>query len=129
MSTSRLISVLAILATAWPSLPLAADTPPDLSHNPFSRPSSEVVREETIALEIDGDSTVSLPLQATMIGQANRLANVGGRILKPGDEYRGYRLTKIDERYVVFERNGQTTTVYVKPLLAEDDEQTTKRRR
>lgn len=129
MSTWKLISLFAILATAWPSLLVAADTPPDLLHNPFSRPSSEVIREETMAVESDDDSPASLPLQATMIGQANQLANVGGRILKPGDEYRGYRLAKIREQYVVFEKNGQILTVYVKPHLAEDDEQTTKRRR
>lgn len=129
MNASRLVSLFAILATAWPALLVAADAPPDLSHNPFSRPSSEVVREEMITVENDDGSPVSLPLQATMIGRVNRLANVGGRILKTGDEYRGYRLTKIQEQYVEFARNGQITTVYVKPLLAEDDEQTTKRRR
>ncbi len=129
MSAARPTLLLALLATAWPSLLVAADAPPDLSHNPFSRPSSKVVREEPVAVESDDGSVTALPLHATMIGQVSRLANVGGRIMKPGDEYRGYRLTKIHEQYVEFERNGQTMSVYVKPLLAEDDEQTNERRR
>lgn len=129
MSIARPILLLALLTTAWPSLLVAADTPPNLSHNPFSRPSSKFVREEAVAVESDDGPVTVLPLHATMIGQVSRLANVGGRILKRGDEYRGYRLTKIREQYVEFERNGQTITVYVKPLLAEDDEQTNERRR
>lgn len=122
MSAAKLILSLAILATAWLSPLVAAEMPPDLSHNPFSRPPSEVLREEVIAIENDDGTGPSLPLQATMIGQVNRLANVGGRILKRGDEYRGYRLIRIHEQYVEFERNGQVITVYVKPLMAEDDE-------
>lgn len=55
-----------------------------------------------------------------MVGRVNRLANVDGRILKPGDEYRGYQLVAIHERYAVFERGGETTTVYVKPDREEE---------
>ena len=66
-------------------------------------------------------------LQATMIGSINRLANVGGRILKTGEEIQGYVITEIHEQYAVFERGGRRMTVYVKPLFAaeqsaEDDE-------
>jgi hypothetical protein len=122
MNAAKLILALTMLAAAWPSLLLAADSPPELSHNPFSRPSSKILREEVVAVENDDGSTDPLPLQATMIGRVNRLANVGGRILKRGDEYRGYRLVRIHEQYVEFERNGQITSVYVRPLSAEDDE-------
>ncbi|MBT8066248.1 MAG: hypothetical protein KJO09_03330 [Gammaproteobacteria bacterium] len=69
----------------------------------------------------DGDGTPeTLPLLATMVGRVNRLANVGGRILKPGDDYQGYRLVTIHEDSVVFERRGETITVFVKSPDTED---------
>ena len=69
----------------------------------------------------DGDSTPETPpLQATMVGPVNRLANVGGRILKPGDDYQGYRLLTIHEDSVVFERRGETMTIYVKSPDTDD---------
>ncbi len=112
-----------MLMAVWPSLLVAADAPPTLSHNPFSRPSSEVVRMERAVIETDDGSAPTLPLQATMVGRVSRLANVAGRILKPGDEYRGYQLVAIHERYAVFERGGETTTVYVKPEQEEEDDE------
>jgi hypothetical protein len=112
-----------MVATTWPSLLVAADAPPTLTHNPFSRPSSEVVRIERGVIESDDGSAPELPLHATMVGRVSRLANVAGRILKPGDEYRGYQLVAIHERYAVFERGGQTTTVYVKPEQEEEDDE------
>lgn len=111
--------ILLILAT-WPVRLPASDGPASLSHNPFSRPSSEVI---PVAREVrvDNDNTPeSLPLLATMVGRVNRLANVDGRILKPGDDYQGYRLVKILEDSVVFERRGETITVFVKSPDAED---------
>ena len=107
----------------WPALLVAADEPPALSHNPFSRPSSEVIRAESVVLESEDGSGPNIPLQATMIGSVNRLANVGGRILKTGDEFEGYRLVDIREQYVVFKKAGRPITVYVKPLLADNEEQ------
>lgn len=107
----------------WPVLLVAADEPPRLSHNPFSRPSSEVVRVDNVVVENDDGSGSNIPLHATMVGSVNRLANVGGRVLKPGDEYLGYRLVDIHEQYAVFEREGRHITVYVKPLLADNAEQ------
>ena len=119
--TSNLL--FSLLIAAWPMTLFAADEPPTLSHNPFSRPSSEVVRLDNVFEEIDDGSGPNIPLQATMVGSVNRLANVGGRVLKPGDDYQGYRLVDIHEQYAVFEREGRPITVYVKPLLAENEEQ------
>ena len=100
----------------------AANEPPTLVHNPFSRPSSEVTRERASIIErVDSDGA-TLDLQATMIGGTNRLANVAGRILKPGDEIEGYELIAVYEQYAVFRRNNEMMTVFVKPHLAEDDE-------
>ena len=123
MKSARLNISLAILAVAWPPLLAAADSPPDLSHNPFSRPSSEVI---PVARDVrdDGDNTPeTLPLLATMVGRVNRLANVGGRILKPGDDYQGYRLLAIYEDSATFKRGGQDITIYVKSSDTEDREE------
>lgn len=97
------------------------EIPPALTHNPFSRPPSEVLRRSPAESGRDVGATLIPDLQATMIGSATRLANVGGRILKRGDEVDGYLLVAIHEQYVVFRRNGEDIDVYVKPL-AEDDE-------
>lgn len=114
--------VCSVLATAWSPLFAAADEPPILVHNPFSRPPSEVPRvRDSIIERVDGDGA-TLDLQATMIGGMSRLANVAGRILKPGDEIEGYELIAVYEQYAVFRRNNEMMTVYVKPQLAEDDE-------
>jgi hypothetical protein len=111
-----------VLLSAWPHLLSAAGGPPELSHNPFSRPPSEVTRNERSAIERDDGDGITLDLQATMISNVSKLANVAGRILKPGDEIEGYLLVAIYEEYAVFRRDSQTITVYVKPHLAEDDE-------
>ena len=100
----------------------ATDEPPVLQHNPFSRPSSEVTRIERGPVDRDDGTDVALDLQATMIGNVNKLANVAGRILEPGDEIQGYVLVAVHEEYAVFKRDRRTITVYVRPHLAEDNE-------
>ena len=120
IATNTLLTCMTL--ALWPVLLVAADEPPALSHNPFSRPSSEVVRVDNVVIEADDGSGPNIPLQATMIGNVNRLANVGGRVLRPGDDYQGYRLVEIHEQYAVFEREGRPITVYVKPLLADNEE-------
>ena len=123
------ITLAAAIASAWTPSVLAADDPPVLTHNPFSRPSSEQVRVERSVTEDDEGTEGAIPLQATMIGRVNRLANVGGRVIKPGDEYQGYRLLQVQEQFAVFERDGRSVTVYVKPLLAEDEDGKNENRR
>jgi len=113
---------LLVLLSACPALVSAADAPPALEHNPFSRPSSEVIYDDSRISGPDDLDIAPLELQATMIGSVNKLANVGGRILKRGDEIQGHVLIAIYERYAVFRRNGKNITVYVKPILAKDDE-------
>lgn len=120
----RAFTTFLVLATLLPVSAFradAADSPPALSHNPFSRPPSEVT--QIIRSDRTGDRLPDQKpdLQATMIGSTNKLANVGGRILKRGDEVQGYVLVAIHEQYAVFRKNGENVTVYVKPL-AEDDE-------
>lgn len=111
-----------ISAAAWPPLPAAADEPPVLARNPFSRPPSEVTRDRNSIIERVNGEDDTLDLQATMIGSISSLANVAGHILRPGDEIEGYELVAVYEQYAVFRRNNEVMTVYVKPHLAEDDE-------
>jgi hypothetical protein len=115
-------SVLVLTVLLATSRLVVAGEPPALSHNPFSRPPSEVVRAEASIVEPGDGSAPAFPLQATMVGRINSLANVGGRILKPGDEYQGYRLLAVHERHVVFAKDGRNIDVYVKPERTEDDE-------
>lgn len=114
--------VCSVLATAWFPLHAAADDPPVLVHNPFSRPPSEVTRVRDSVIERDDLGGETIDLRATMIGGASKLANVAGRILKPGDEIENYKLIAVYEQYAVFRRNNEMMTVYVKPDPAEDDE-------
>ena len=117
---ATLLALLVLLPASFP-LAAAAEAPPVLSNNPFSRPPSEAIRDVRPIPESEGRMGSALELQATMIGSVNKLANVGGRILKLGDEVQGYVLVAIHEQFAVFRRNGEDTTVYVKPL-AKDDE-------
>lgn len=119
MRTLAITLAVSILATS-PVASLAADQPPDLAHNPFSRPPSAVIRPLRPIVENEDGTEPGLPLLATMVGHVNRLANVGGRIMKAGDDYEGYRLLAIYEDHAVFERNGQRTSVYVRTALSDD---------
>ena len=118
----NLVLTIALPALAWPLMSVAQDGPPALRNNPFSRPPSDVIVDDRVSPRAAETVDTSLELQATMIGTVNKLANVGGRIIKPGDEIQGHTLVEIHERYAVFRRNGQDMTVYVKPDLAENDE-------
>ena len=71
---------------------------------------------------IDGDPS-GLELRATLVGSRDKLANVAGKTLRPGDEIQGYTLVKVFEDRAVFARKGSRLTVYVKPELEEDDEE------
>lgn len=120
----RVATTLLALLALMPAGTLLADAkenPPLLAHNPFSRPPSEAFQRSPSDFGNDNSTSRMPELQATMIGSVNKLANVGGRILKRGDDVQGYVLVAIHEQYAVFHRNGEDIIVYVKPL-AEDDE-------
>ena len=116
-ATPRWATLLALLATAA----LAAEPTP-LEHNPFSRPPSAVPRDVTPFIAEDGTAQ-DIDLRVTMVASNDRLANVAGRTLRPGDEMQGYKLLRVYEDRAVFVRAGRRLTVYVKPDLVEDDEQ------
>lgn len=100
----------------------AAAEPPPLAHNPFSRPPSVVLRAD-VEQSFTNDSPLSiLELNATMVSSSDRLANIRGRILRPGDEIQGYTLLHVYEDRAVFARDDNRLTVFVKPDLVESDE-------
>jgi len=96
--------------------------PPKLAHNPFSRPSSERTSPQPAAFANSDAPRQALDLRATLVGTRNRLANVGGRIVRPGSEVDGYTLLKVYENHAVFSRQGKQETIYVKPDPVENDE-------
>lgn len=113
---------LAIALTLLLDANTSAGEPQRLANNPFARPPSEGTMEVRNLLQADG-SVVPLDLRATMVGTTDRLANVGGRIIQPGDEIQGYKLLQVFEDHAIFLRDSNRLTVYVKPHLVEDDEQ------
>lgn len=97
-----------------------AAEPPPLSKNPFSRPPSQITVDSQPQVLADG-SVQELDLRATMAASTAGLANVAGKILRPGDEVQGYRLLKVFEDRAIFEREGKRLTIYVKPQIDDDD--------
>lgn len=93
-----------------------------LKHNPFSRPPSERTIPDIDRVAWSEGVVQALDLRATLVGTRDRLANVGGRILRPGDEVQGYTLVRVYEDRAVFSRQGNHEVIYVKPDPVESDE-------
>ena len=90
--------------------------------NPFSRPPS-VVMPETNGIAVTDGPIPEINLQATMVGAGRGLANVGGRILRPGQTIEGITLVRVYEDRAVFLYRGDRLTVYVKPHLNESEDE------
>lgn len=99
-----------------------ADEPPPLRHNPFARPPAVVNGGDNVFAVATDSGELTLDLQATMVGSKQRLANVGGRILRTGDEVQGYVLEQVFEDRAVFRRAGETLIVYVRQKAEPDNE-------
>lgn len=99
----------------------SADEPPALRHNPFARPPSDFLLNSSFAETTDGADTI-LDLKATMVGNKERLANVAGKMVRPGDDVAGYRLVEVHEDHAVFSKGDKHLVLYVKPDMVEDDE-------
>ena len=100
-----------------------ANEPPALDHNPFARPPSQEIRTPGPAVSSDAGSRWSLPLLATLVGPSQRYADVGGRILKPGDELEGYLLIDVQEDRARFAKDGREFTVTVRVDETDDDDE------
>lgn len=111
---------LALVTLLQPPAVHATESQP-LTHNPFSRPPSEVTVGVRAPVSTDG-TVRELDLRATLVATQDKLANVGGKILRPGDETQGYTLLQVYEDHAVFTREGRRLTIYVKPDPKDDDE-------
>ena len=98
-----------------------ADEGKPLRNNPFSRPPSEPVYTSPTGLNDDG-SARPIDLRATMVSGRYGLANVNGKILRPGQGIHGFTLLKVFEDRAIFSTNGKQLTIYVKIDRAENDE-------
>ena len=116
---SRITVFVPIALTMLLITSLQAKEPAPLAHNPFARPPSAIIVEPRPAVAADG-SIQAIDLRATMVVANNGLANVGGRILRPGDDAGGYTLLQVFEDRAIFSHEGKRLTVYVRPELVED---------
>ncbi len=118
-----------ILGLLAASLDVSADEPRGLANNPFQRPDIAEI-PQPVQVEENGSETVrpELDLRITLIAGRERLAKVGEKLLRPGDDVDGYTLVRVYENRAVFERRGKEITVRVKPgLLADDDRRNNER--
>ena len=100
----------------------AVADPVELRNNPFSRPPSANLPAASEESQRPNRTALSPDLRATLVAANSKLADVGGRILRPGDEVDGFVLLQVFEDRAVFESRQRKITVLVKPELVEDDE-------
>ncbi|MDJ0917715.1 MAG: hypothetical protein QNJ05_08120 [Woeseiaceae bacterium] len=93
-----------------------------LRGNPFTRPPSAPPPGSTVIASTDGPAP-QIDLQATMVGAGQGLANVAGRVMRPGQSIEGLTLVKVYEDRAVFLHNGERLTVYVKAHLNESEDE------
>lgn len=113
----RAVPTLALLVCAQ----AVAAEPPPLSSNPFSRPPAPPVRDAFRHGHDHDSGTAPLKVIATMVSSTASYANIDGQVMRPGQEINGHLLKRVHEDRVVFERDGNELTVYVKPELEEND--------
>lgn len=98
-----------------------ADEPPGIRHNPFARPHFDTaIGTNFTDLETVGPATIDLRI--TMVSSGERLAYVGGDVLRPGDVINGYTLAEVYEDRAIFTRADKPVTVYVKPDTANKED-------
>ena len=97
----KLAALMTMLLAA--SAGLAHGAPP-LANNPFERPGLVELAPAAVALP-------PLELRAVLSAGDDSLADVGGQIVRVGDEVSGYRLVGVSEEGALFERDGRTLHV------------------
>ncbi len=107
-----LASVLSVVASAA--------EPPPISHNPFSRPPSIAIVDARSPSQRQDDLPGAMDLRATLVASNDRLANVAGEILRPGDDVQGYTLLYVYEDRAIFEQQGRQFVIYVKPRVNQE---------
>lgn len=111
-----------IIMLGWVAEQAHAAEPTPLNSNPFNRPSSLAVAGDSSVGIAEGTIERLIQLRSTMVGANTMLADVGGRILRPGDVIDDVKLLRVFEDRATFSINGNIVTVMVKPLLDESDD-------
>jgi len=116
------------LARALPALLLlglagAAHAEVALRFNPFERPDLEAVRQSSGYGEVAASAWTPV-LKATLVDGPASLANLGGTVLRIGEEAQGYRLREVRTWEAVFEKGDATLVIPVETMqqLREDGE-------
>jgi hypothetical protein len=110
------LSLVAVLA-GFPQLSLSQTE--KLQHDPFARPAlSGLQQARPQEPRGNGKATAAAPapklkLLAVMAAGPDSIANVGGVMVRIGDEVNGYRLVEVHERNAVFEKNKTRFSVSI----------------
>lgn len=112
--SGKQIIALCISVLLCMTLSFAADKPMKLKKNPFKRPDlfSTGISETSVATT-DGPGA-ELDIRAAMSAGENSSVNIGGNIIRIGEEIQGYRLLAVEEGKVIFSKNNSLVTVVVK---------------
>ncbi len=81
-----------------------------LRFNPFVKPSLPAA-EPNAKPEFDRASAWRPELTATLVSGENSIANLGGAVLRLGEEANGYKLVAVRHYEADFERNGEVMTL------------------
>ncbi len=91
----------------------AEEQPVVLEHDPFARPAALADAGSGGGARAPAASVGSTQLRATVVDGSESMANVGGVIVKMGEELNGYRLIEVGERQAVFEREGTRRVLHM----------------
>ena len=104
-----------ILITLLLSLSHAAERTIKLTKNPFNRPPIFNTSKNTLSYTSSNGPGAELDVRATMSAGEKSLVNIGGNIIRVGEEIRGYRLLSVEEDKILFLKNNSIVTVIIKP--------------
>ena len=106
----------------WVSAPLllgvavAAHAVPELRFNPFERPDLAAGRQAGGYGEPVSGGAWRPVLRATLVDGKASLANLGGTVLRLGEETQGYRLREVRTWEAVFEKGDATLVIPVETI-------------
>ena len=113
----RTALVVSLIAGAA-AFPARADERPSsvLRFNPFSRPDLDGAGASSgKSLASPAAPAWSPVLKATLLAGNDSMANLGGVVLKPGEETHGYRLREVRAREAVFAKDDKLIVLSVDP--------------
>ena len=104
--TKARATFLLVLTAGLQSPAPVADTAGALQNNPFKRPVFDT--RSLPGPKDNGLATGSeLDIRAILAAGRNSLVNVAGNIIRVGQEHEGFRLISVEERAVVFNKDGE----------------------